>query len=360
MASMRDKLMKKTAQIGKDLDKKASAQKSSVQTSAITPKTAPGQMLAIRSTIRDHEEQLSLKDRKIAELETRLKDIPLGTALREEEISLSLIDESPYQPRQYIDPVKLDELGKSLSTAGLDEPVKVRIVTPGRYELISGHRRTTAARNIGWKTIRAIIVDMTDENASKSVLMQNESREDLSDLERAYIFRKSMESGLCRTQKETANYYGYSQPYVSACLSILALPDDFLDVIRQCPPAIGMTCVQQVHALLKDMPEHRDLILDGIRRIVHKNADQAGLKSWVKMMLTKPVADPEDKEPDIRHRRQAQTLTDQDDQVAFKVKIVDKHNRVQIDIEDKNIDPEEICKIVVDAIKLKKLNIKNQ
>ncbi len=358
MASMRDKLMQKTAQIGKELDKKLSGEQTDLSHAPVSsPKTAPGQLLAMRQTLKDHEEQLERRDRKIRELENRLKRLPDGKVVREEAIPLSLIDSSPYQPRQYIDPIRLDELGKSLSTAGLDEPVKVRVVTPGRYELISGHRRVTAARNIGWKTIRAVVLAMSDEQAAKSVLMQNESRENLSDLERAYIFKKSMETGLCRTQKETANYYGYSQPYVSACLSILTLPDDFLDVIRQRPPAVGMTCVQKIHGLLKEMPEHRDLILEGVRRIVHNNADQAGLKSWVKLKAVVPVNSArEDIKPNVHHRRQAQTLTNSDDQIVYQIKIVDKFHRVEVHVEDKSVDLEEIGRIVADAIKLKKLN----
>lgn len=361
MASMRDKLMQKTAQIGKELDNKLSGEQSEVSHAPVSsPKTAPGQLLAMRQTLKEHEEQLEQRDRKIRELEDKVKRLPEGKVIREEDIPLSQIDTSPYQPRQYIDPIRLDELGKSLSTAGLDEPIKVRVVTPGRYELISGHRRVTAARNIGWKTIRAVVLEMTDEQASKSVLMQNESRENLSDLERAYIFKKSMETGLCRTQKETANYYGYSQPYVSACLSILALPDDFLDVIRHRPPAVGMTCAQKIHGLLKEMPQHRELILEGVRRIVYHNANQAGLKSWVKLKAVLPVnADWQDVKPNALHRRQVQTLTNSDDQIVFQVKIVDKFHRVEIHVEDDSVDLEEIGRIVADAIKSKKLNGSN-
>lgn len=361
MASMRDKLMQKTAQIGKELDNKLSGEQSEVSHAPVSsPKTAPGQLLAMRQTLKEHEEQLEQRDRKIRELEDKVKRLPEGKVIREEDIPLSQIDTSPYQPRQYIDPIRLDELGKSLSTAGLDEPIKVRVVTPGRYELISGHRRVTAARNIGWKTIRAVVLEMTDEQASKSVLMQNESRENLSDLERAYIFKKSMETGLCRTQKETANYYGYSQPYVSACLSILALPDDFLDVIRQRPPAVGMTCAQKIHGLLKEMPQHRELILEGVRRIVYHNANQAGLKSWVKLKAVVPVnAQKSGVKPNVHHRRRAQTLTNSDDQIVYQIKIVDKFHRVEIHIEDKSVDLEEIGRIVADAIKLQKLNGSN-
>ena len=343
MASMRDKLLKKTADIGKNLETTTQS-----QTSQSLPKTAPGQMLAFRTEILEREEKIADQEKEIAQLKEKLRDVPNGTFLRTEDIPLSEIDNSPFQPRKIINPEKLDELGMSLSSAGLNEPIKVRIVKQGRYELISGHRRVAAAKNIGWKTITATIVNMTDDEASLSVFLQNESREDLSDIERAYIYKQALDTKIGLSLSEIANFFGTSKTYVSNCLSMLSLPDDFLDVIKRKPSAIGINCANKIRKLLNEIPDKQDIILEGVKRIVLGDAPQSGLQNWVKQMI---------RISDTKQAKQSgempktQLVTNSRNEIAYKIKLMDQHHRIQIDIEDKDISIEKINEIIVDALK---------
>lgn len=200
-------------------------------------------------------------------------------------ILLDLIDDSPYQPRIQYDPTELDNLGHTMAAAGQEESITVRGKIGGRYELISGHRRTRAARNLGWTEIEAIIKDMPDREAELSTMVRNEARVDLTDYERGKLYKRSLTSGFAATQAEIANLFGTTQSKVSKCLAMLSLPATYTDILEDRPGVFGATCASVIAQLLKDYPTEAALIEEGMRRIVYDGADQKTLKGWVEQML---------------------------------------------------------------------------
>jgi ParB/RepB/Spo0J family partition protein len=118
-------------------------------------------------------------------------------------------------------------MASSLAANGQLVPVKVRASRSGQtaeYELIYGHRRMLAARKLGWKTIRAEIVDVDDENSSTQSLVENFGREDLSDYEKAIALDRICTS-FHKTHQEVANLLGISKQSVSNYISMLKLFD---------------------------------------------------------------------------------------------------------------------------------------
>ena len=146
--------------------------------------------------------------------ETELKQLPIDR-----------IQKGPYQPRLNIDPDALQELAESIKAQGLVQPVIVRRLDSGLYELIAGERRWRAAQIVGLHDIPAIVRVIPDQAAAAMSLIENIQREDLNALEESLaISRLIREFGL--THQETANAVGRSRTAVTNLLRLLELEDE--------------------------------------------------------------------------------------------------------------------------------------
>lgn len=155
-------------------------------------------------------------------------------------LPVNVIDDSPYQPRQAYDQEAMRELAATIRAAGQQEPVKVRQKAGGRYELISGHRRLRALRDILHRTdIDAYIVAMSDEEAERATMLANEARANLSDYERAKLYQLALDRGLAKRQEDVAAYFGTNQGHVSRCLAMLSMPNEYLAKLEQDPRAFS-------------------------------------------------------------------------------------------------------------------------
>jgi len=111
----------------------------------------------------------------------RSEELLLATAPRiVEDIPIKLILPSKLQPRLDYDHGRLDNLAKSIKKVGLIEPITIRTMPGGYFEVVCGHRRLSACRKIGKTTIPAIVVDIDDATALEMMLHENGFREDLT------------------------------------------------------------------------------------------------------------------------------------------------------------------------------------
>ena len=147
-------------------------------------------------------------------------EVPLGRPL---EISLDLIDRNPFQTRTRFDDAKLDELASSIRVSGVIQPVIVRGVRGGRYQLITGERRYLASQKAGKTTIPAVVRDASDEQTMEMTIVENLQRTDLNPMEQARAYeRLSREFSL--TQEQMAQRTGKDRASVSNFLRLLRLP----------------------------------------------------------------------------------------------------------------------------------------
>ena len=129
---------------------------------------------------------------------------------------------SPFQPRTRIDPEALQELADSISAQGLIQPITVRSIVGGRYEIIAGERRWRAARLAGLTEISAIIYEVSDQIAMAMALIENIQRQDLNPLEEAQALQRlHLECHL--THQQVADAVGRSRTAVSNLLRLLEL-----------------------------------------------------------------------------------------------------------------------------------------
>lgn len=139
------------------------------------------------------------------------------------ELPISEISPNPKQPRATFDEAALKELVFSIKEIGLLQPVVVRSVAGGKYQLVAGERRLRAAKDAGLANIPAIVRDTTDDNLLRDALLENLHRVQLNPLEEAAAYQQLLED-FGGTQEELANRLGLSRPQVTNTLRLLRLP----------------------------------------------------------------------------------------------------------------------------------------
>jgi ParB family chromosome partitioning protein len=145
-------------------------------------------------------------------------------------LPLDVIQPGRYQPRSVFDEDKLAELADSIRAQGVVQPVVVRPVAEGSYELIAGERRWRAAQLAGIDAIPAVVRDVPDEVSVAMALIENIQREDLNPLEEATALRRLIDD-FQMTHQEAADAVGRSRAAVSNLLRLLELMQEVKDMI---------------------------------------------------------------------------------------------------------------------------------
>lgn len=140
-------------------------------------------------------------------------------------ISTDIIIPNTYQPRRYFNEDTIDELGVSIKTYGIIQPLSVRKIEDNKYELIAGERRFRAAKKIGLKEVPVIVTDISDKDSAAIALLENIQREDLNFLEEAEAYENLIKEHKY-TQAELANIIGKKQSTIANKIRILKLDKD--------------------------------------------------------------------------------------------------------------------------------------
>ncbi len=147
------------------------------------------------------------------------------------QIPLDLVDPNPHQPRQTFDEVALEELAESIRVRGVLQPIVVRPLPGGRYQLVAGERRLRAARIAGKDLIPAVVRHTEDWEGLDLALAENMAREDLNAVEEARACAMLVED-LGLTKEEVGRRVGRSRVAISNLIRLLALPEDVLEMIE--------------------------------------------------------------------------------------------------------------------------------
>ena len=162
--------------------------------------------------------------------QTTLKEVSSGKRDELRNLPADVIRPGRYQPRSVFDEEKLAELADSIRAQGVVQPIVVRPMGDGEYELIAGERRWRAAQLAGIAAIPAVVRDVPDEVSVAMALIENIQREDLNPLEEATALRRLIDD-FQMTQQEAADAVGRSRPAVSNLLRLLELMQEVKDLI---------------------------------------------------------------------------------------------------------------------------------
>ena len=150
-------------------------------------------------------------------------EITTGGSSSINEIDVNLIDANPNQPRREFDPETLQELADSIEEIGIVQPITLRKMEDGRYQIIAGERRWRASMMVGLSTIPAYIRTADDENVMEMALIENIQRQDLNSLEIALAYQHLIDHyGL--TQEKLSDRVGKKRATVANYLRLLKLP----------------------------------------------------------------------------------------------------------------------------------------
>ena len=170
-------------------------------------------------------------------------------------LRISEIEPNRNQPRKEFDENALSDLAQSISQHGLLQPLLVRPLPMGGYQIVAGERRYRACRMAGLTEVPVTIRELTDTQTMEIALIENLQREDLSAIEEALGYKTLMEEhGF--SQEEVATSVGKSRPAVANALRLLKLPESVLEYLREDKISAG-----HARALLMLSSEEEMLVL---------------------------------------------------------------------------------------------------
>ncbi len=198
------------------------------------------------------------------------------------QIPVNSIRPNPYQPRRTFRWEDLEELAQSIYENGLLQPITVRAIANGEYELVAGERRLRAAKMAGMAEIPSIVVEVTEEASAVYAVIENLQRRDLHFFEEAHaIARLSKEFGMDREQ--LARRLGKSPSAVSNKLRLLNLPED----IRAKIVNYGLT-ERHARAILR-LPAYQ-LMQEVVEAVAAHGLNVAATEALVEQLLTESAA----------------------------------------------------------------------
>lgn len=146
-------------------------------------------------------------------------------------LKISEIEPNRGQPRKNFDENSLAQLADSIKQHGVLQPLVVRPIPGGGYQLVAGERRWRASRMAGLTEVPVIIKDLSDEQVMAIALIENLQREDLNPIEEANGYKQLMET-FNLTQDEVSQRVGKSRPVIANALRLLSLPDEVLKMVE--------------------------------------------------------------------------------------------------------------------------------
>lgn len=160
-----------------------------------------------------------------------LSDRPVAANEELLEIDLDLIEPNSLQPRTNFNEEKLEELAQSISSNGIIQPLLVRKIEGGRYQLIAGERRWRAAQRAGVQRVPCVVRDIPDDKMLELALIENIQRQELNAIEEAHAYKRLIET-LGLTQEMVAQRVGRDRTFITNYLRLLRLPDDIQRLVE--------------------------------------------------------------------------------------------------------------------------------
>ena len=156
----------------------------------------------------------------------------LSTSAGAVKVKLTDIEPNRDQPRKHFDEEALAELSESILKHGVLQPLLVRPMLDGSYQLVAGERRWRASRMAGLTEVPVVIKELTDAQVAELALVENVQREDLNPLEEANGYKELSEK-YGYTQEEISEIVGRSRSAVANALRLLALPEEIQDMVMK-------------------------------------------------------------------------------------------------------------------------------
>ena len=199
-------------------------------------------------------------------------------------LPIQKIEPNPNQPRRDFAPEELDALSASIAEHGLIQPLTVRELPSGYYQIIAGERRWRASRQAGLREVPVVIMEADDQKVMELALIENLQRQDLNAVEEALGYRSLLvEYGM--TQDAIAESVGKSRPAVANALRLLHLPEEVLEMVKS-----GALSAGHARAVLVLKTEH--LQIDAAKKIINLGLSVRQAETLCKNLSKEPKPEP--------------------------------------------------------------------
>jgi len=246
------------------------------------------------------------------------------------EIAIELIDPSPYQTRSAMDATHLEELSRSIAATGVVQPIIVRTLPNGRFQLIAGERRWRASEKAGKTTVPAVLRNVSDEQAMEMTIVENLQRADLNAMEQARAYER-LAREFKMTQEQMAQRTGKERASVANFLRLLRLPELVQKHVEAGELSFG-------HARTLLALESEDQILAASKKVLALHMSVRQTESMIHGMLNPEKTGKAEKteSPMDPNVREAQDQLQRS--LGLKVRIEDKKGKGRVIIEYSGVD----------------------
>jgi ParB family chromosome partitioning protein len=165
-------------------------------------------------------------------LSALLSDRPATANEEMQEIDIDLIEPNNFQPRTTFNEERLEELAQSIKSNGVIQPLLVRRLDEGKYQLVAGERRWRAAQRAGLLRVPCVVRDIPEDKMLELALVENIQRQELNAIEEAHAYKRLIES-LGLTQEMVAQRVGRDRTFITNYLRLLRLPEDIQGLVEQ-------------------------------------------------------------------------------------------------------------------------------
>lgn len=198
----------------------------------MNPRKRSGLGKGLSALLSDSEGQTSANRRDL----TNTESFPPRSGV--DHIPVSQIETNPYQPRTHFDAEALQELSESIKIQGIIQPITVRQLAPGQYQLISGERRLQASKLAGLESVPAYVRTANDQQMLEMALIENIQRENLNALEIAFSYQRLIAECNLK-QEELGDRVGKKRTTINNYLRLLKLPPEIQAGIRDGQISMG-------------------------------------------------------------------------------------------------------------------------
>lgn len=237
-------------------------------------------------------------------------------------LPISQIEPYANQPRRHFDEEALQDLADSIREHGIIQPLTVRRLSSGYYQIIAGERRWRAARMAGLREVPVVIIEADDKKAMELALIENLQRADLTPIEEARGYQQLIgEYGL--TQEQVADRVSKSRPAVANAMRLLSLPDELLALVEE-----GKLTAGHARAILslKEKPQQ----LAVAQKVIHLQLSVRQTEAMCKK-LSKAVKTPEPKPVEVDYLAECEKSLSR--RLGRGVKIVSGKRKGKIELE---------------------------
>ena len=246
-------------------------------------------------------------------------------------LPISRVEPREEQPRVNFDEASLGELAESIREYGMIQPITVRRLASGYYQIIAGERRWRAARMAGLKEVPVRVIEADERLATELALVENLQREDLSPIEEAQGYKTLMEVyGM--TQDEAAKRVGKSRPTVTNALRLLSLAPEVQQFVEQ-----GLLSAGHARALVPITPEEAQI--EAARSVIANGLSVRRTEQLAAKLMREPKPEPDDGEIKVDYA--AEVTKKLEKALGRRVKLSENGKRGKITLEYYGADDRE-------------------